>query len=77
MTDKQSQRDKLRAEAPELATFVDDMRAAFGADQAKVTYLRVGEQEFGKPSPEGVKIDIENRIAGDDPNRSLDRNRRR
>lgn len=45
--DKQSMRDKLRAEAPELATLIDGLREEF--PDIKITYLKVGEQEFGKP----------------------------
>lgn len=48
MDDRQALRKKLRAEAPELATFVDQCRRVFG--DIKITYLRVGDVEFGSKS---------------------------
>lgn len=42
-----SRRDELRAAAPELAKFVDSLRAEFG--EVRVTYLRLPDgREFGK-----------------------------
>ena len=44
-----SQRDELRAAAPDLAAFVDECRRVFG--EVKVTYLRLPDgREFGKRS---------------------------
>ena len=48
MDDRATLRDKLRAEAPEMAAFVDQCRAVFG--DIKITYLRVGDVEFGAKS---------------------------
>lgn len=43
-----SKRDDLRQRAPELAAFVDGCREAFG-EGIKVTYLKVGNEEYGMP----------------------------
>ncbi len=62
--DKQKLRDKLREQAPEMAAFVDDMRAVFDGD-IKVTYLRVGDTTIGKPPEAGYEVDISNRVGAD------------
>lgn len=48
MDDREALRTKLRNEAPELAAFVDSCRREFG--EIKITYLKVGEVEFGEKS---------------------------
>lgn len=48
MDDRTKLRDKLRADAPELAEFVDACRKEFG--EIKITYLKIGEVEFGSKS---------------------------
>ena len=48
MTPRELMRDKLRAEAPELAAFVDSLRAEFG--EIKITYLCICAVEFGSKS---------------------------
>ena len=45
-----SDRDKNREAMPLSAAFVDDMRAAFGADQVIVRYARENGIERGTPS---------------------------
>lgn len=42
----------LRSLAPEMAAFADEIRALF--EGARVTYVRVGEQEHGRRGSEGV-----------------------
>lgn len=48
MDDREKLREKLRSEAPEMAAFVDECRRVFG--DIKITYLRVGDVEFGSKS---------------------------
>ena len=48
-TDRAKQREQLRAQAPDLAAFVDEVRDVFGPD-VKITYLKIGAQEFGVKS---------------------------
>lgn len=48
MDDRAKLRDKLRADAPELAEFVDECRRVFG--EIKITYLRINDVEFGSKS---------------------------
>lgn len=48
MDDREKLRQKLRQDAPELAAFVDSCRRVFG--EIKITYLRIGEVEFGEKS---------------------------
>lgn len=43
---------KIREEHPDFAKFIDDFRSQFPG--SKVTYLKVGDVEFGTPSPPGV-----------------------
>ena len=46
--DRNALREKLRAEAPEMAAFVDSCRRVFG--EIKITYLKIGDVEFGSKS---------------------------
>jgi len=48
MDDREALRQKLRNEAPELASFVDSCRRVFG--EIKITYLKIGDVEFGQKS---------------------------
>lgn len=45
-----SERERNRERMPEIAAFVDAMRAAFGNDQVRVLWARENGYEVGKPT---------------------------
>lgn len=48
--------DQLQAQAPDLVSEINDIRALFPG--ARLTYLQLDGQEYGKAAPEGVVPNI-------------------